>query len=234
MSIALLERAGNALGPLLDEVVFVGGATITLWITDPAAPAPRPTKDVDVVVEVTTLSQLDDFQRRLRDRHFREDIDSHVVCRWRYLDDDDLDDLILDAMPAAARLLGFENRWQAAALPDAARVVLPSGTAIRAIPPAYLVATKLEAFRSRGRGDHLGSRDLDDVVSLVDGRAELTGEIASSPSELRDFVAEETRGLLAHPRFVDAVFGFLRPDLASQARAEAVVLPRLRLIAAET
>jgi hypothetical protein len=54
MSVELLELAAVALGDLLDEVVFVGGATVGLWITDPAAPAPRPTKDVDVIVEVTS------------------------------------------------------------------------------------------------------------------------------------------------------------------------------------
>ena len=53
MSVELLELAAAALGELLDEVVFVGGATVGLWITDPAAPAPRPTKDVDVIVEVS-------------------------------------------------------------------------------------------------------------------------------------------------------------------------------------
>lgn len=54
MSIELLERAALVLGPLAEEVVFVGGATVVLWITDPGAPPPRPTLDVDVVVEVTT------------------------------------------------------------------------------------------------------------------------------------------------------------------------------------
>ncbi len=40
MSIELLERGVAALGPLTDDVGFVGGATLVLWITDPAAPAP--------------------------------------------------------------------------------------------------------------------------------------------------------------------------------------------------
>lgn len=39
----------DALGELLDEVIFVGAATVTLWITDPGAPPIRPTKDVDVL-----------------------------------------------------------------------------------------------------------------------------------------------------------------------------------------
>jgi hypothetical protein len=30
----LLESAAIALGPLLDEVVFVGGASIHLWLSD--------------------------------------------------------------------------------------------------------------------------------------------------------------------------------------------------------
>lgn len=40
MTVALLERAAAALGPLVDDVVFVGGATLGVWITDPAAPEP--------------------------------------------------------------------------------------------------------------------------------------------------------------------------------------------------
>jgi hypothetical protein len=34
MSIELLERGARALGSLIDQVAFVGGATVTLWITD--------------------------------------------------------------------------------------------------------------------------------------------------------------------------------------------------------
>jgi hypothetical protein len=62
MSIELLELAADALGPLLDEVVFVGGATITLWITDPGAPRVRPTKDVDAVVEGRNAGRLPRFR----------------------------------------------------------------------------------------------------------------------------------------------------------------------------
>ncbi len=41
MSIDLLERAASVLGDICDEVVFVGAATIVLWVTDPAAPPLR-------------------------------------------------------------------------------------------------------------------------------------------------------------------------------------------------
>lgn len=170
MSVELLERAAAALDDLIHDVVFVGGATVTLWITDPAAPAPRPTKDVDVVVEVFSRPELHRFEARLRDVGFREDTDSGVICRWLHGRTAD-DELILDVMATDAAIMGFENRWQALAIPHAEERELPSGARIRAVTPPYLLTTKLEAFKGRGDGDHLGSRDLEDVVLLVDGRA---------------------------------------------------------------
>jgi len=52
VSIPLLELAASKLGVLADELVFVGGATIALWITDPAVPPTRATDDVDVMCDV--------------------------------------------------------------------------------------------------------------------------------------------------------------------------------------
>ncbi len=135
-------------------------------------------------------------------------------------------------MPSDPSILGFANRWQAAALPHAIERELPSGAKIRAAPPAYLLATKIEAFKGRGNGDFLASRDLADIIVLADGREELVGEVRDAAPELRAYLADELALLLSHPRFPDGVFGALAPDAASQARADAVVLPRLREMSA--
>lgn len=45
-----LRLAAIELEPFLDRVVFLGGCTTGLFITDPAAGDIRPTKDVDVIV----------------------------------------------------------------------------------------------------------------------------------------------------------------------------------------
>lgn len=227
MSFDLLERGADALGDLCENVVFVGGAILVLWLSDPAAPAPRPTLDVDVVVEVTTRAELRAFDVALRGRGFREDVHSGVIGRWLHGER-----LVLDVIPADAGLLGFENRWQRAALPHALRVQLPAGRSIRAASPPFFLATKLEAFAGRGRGDLLASRDLADVLSLVDDRPELVDEVATAPEDLRRFVAEDLDALLRLPRFLDAISGSLPPDAASQDRAEAVVLPRLEALVA--
>ena len=46
-----IGRVAEALAALgLSDVVFVGGAVVGLLLTDPAAPPPRATDDVDVVM----------------------------------------------------------------------------------------------------------------------------------------------------------------------------------------
>ncbi len=226
MSIELLELGASALEDLVDDVVFVGGATVTLWITDPAAPPPRPTKDVDVIVEVATRTGYHAFEERLRAIGFRDE--TSIICRWIHRESG----LILDAMPTDAALLGFENRWQREAFPHAVQVSLPSGTSIRAVPPTFLMATKVEAYLGRGEGDLLGSQDFADIVALVDGRQELVGELRAASEALRSYLAETLGPLLANRRLLDSIQSQLPPDLASQSRAQDVVLPRLREIAA--
>jgi hypothetical protein len=156
VSIELLDTAADALGPLRDRVVFLGAATISLWMTDPAARAPRVTYDVDVVAEVVTLASYEAFQVELRRAGFNEDVESGVICRWRHPETS----LILDAVPAEPRLVGFGGHWLRPAVEASVEHQLPSGTIIRVVSPVYLVATKLEAFADRGSDDCIASRDL--------------------------------------------------------------------------
>jgi hypothetical protein len=228
LSIELLERGAAALGDLGSEVVFVGGATVALWITDPGAPPPRPTIDVDVIVEVATRSEYYAFEERLREGEFDEE--GTVICRWIHRPSA----LVLDAMPTEAAILGFENRWQREAFPHAVDRELPSGARINAVPPAYLLATKIEAHLGRGEGDLRGSRDFADIVALLDGREELVGEVARAPADLRRYIGNHAVALLEDSRILDGIHAQLQPDAASQIRGEEVVLPRLREIAGRT
>jgi hypothetical protein len=54
---ALFESVVRLLAPMLDQLVFVGGCTTGLFITDPAAGGIRPTKDVDAIVDVTSYAK---------------------------------------------------------------------------------------------------------------------------------------------------------------------------------
>ncbi|HET9074861.1 MAG TPA: nucleotidyl transferase AbiEii/AbiGii toxin family protein [Solirubrobacteraceae bacterium] len=227
MNIELLELAASVLGELTEDVVFVGGATVGLWISDPAAPPVRATDDVDVVVEVTTRTEFYEFEAKLRAFGFSEDQRDGVICRWRHLKTA----LILDAMPSRADILGFENEWQGRALPHALERRLPSGATIRAAPPAYMLAMKLEAFKGRGNRDFLASRDFSDIVTLVDGRPELRDELRVADESVRIYVGREVARLMEDPRLMDGLAGAMRGDAVSQDRVDLVVLPILRDLA---
>src|SRR5581483_3106262 len=107
MSAEMLELAAAILGPLTDEMVFVGGATIHLWIVDEAAPTVRATDDVDVICDVASYAGYQILAERLRKRGLREAMDEPVICRWRDPDSG----LAIDVMPVAEDVLGFSNPW---------------------------------------------------------------------------------------------------------------------------
>jgi len=105
-NIELLKDVAKRLGPLLSEVVFVGGCTTGLFITDEGAAAVRPTVDVDVIAEITSYAGYATFSERLRALGFREDTSKGApLCRWL------IDGLKLDVMPIEETILGFTNRW---------------------------------------------------------------------------------------------------------------------------
>ena len=222
----LLAEAARLLKPLLDELVFVGGSTTALFITDKAAADVRPTYDVDAIAEITSYAAYADFSERLRKIGFAEDTtEGAPMCRWRQKK------IILDVMPLDEKILGFSNRWYRPAMESAEERELGPGLRIRVVSAIYFCATKLEAFAGRGKGDYLSSHDLEDLVAVIDGRAEIVEEIRSAQEEVRTYIASEINKLLSTPAFVDALPGYLLPDAASQARITLLV-SRLRQIAA--
>ena len=100
---------------------------------------------------------------------------------------------------------------------------LPSGRRINLIAAPAFVATKLEAFKGRGNNDFLMSHDLEDIVTVVDGRQILAEEVRQAPQELREYLATEFGSLIANPAFLDALSGHLPGDSASQARLPTLI-----------
>ena len=211
----------EAVGDLRDRVVFVGGATAGLLITDPAAELVRATQDVDAIVE----AQLGEFHRieeQLAARGFVRDIESGVICRWIHRESRNLFDL----MPVDSHVLGFSNRWYGYAVDTARPTSLGDGLTILMVTAPAFIATKLEAFADRGAGDILASHDLEDVLNVVDGREELTKEMETTPARVRDAVRTALKQLLAHADFNNAL-----PGLIADADRTDTVLRRLRRLA---
>jgi len=203
-NLPLLLEAARKLAPFLDEIVFVGGVTLGLLIDDEAAAPIRGTTDVDVIAEIITYADYVEFSERLRQARFTEDAgDEPLTCRWHY------GNLTLDVLPLSKDVLGFTNRWYAPTLEHATPLTLPSGHAIRVIAAPFFLGTKMEAFRGRGNMDYQASHDLEDFVAVIEGRETIIAEIAESPQDLREYLAEAARALLSESRFLDVLPGFV-------------------------
>ena len=224
-NIQILEAAAERLRTLTEKMVFVGGCAAGLLLTDPAASPVRATIDVDVLVEVATLVEYYWLNKQLRQLGFIEDTSENApICRWK------THDVILDVMPTDSDILGFGNRWFTLAYEASEWTTLPSGKRIRLLPATYFLATKIEAFESRGDSDYLMSRDMEDIITLLDGRSEIVSEVQQVDEELKSYLVERCSMFLEERDFLDALPGHLLPDAASQARS-ALIIDRLKTIA---
>lgn len=216
-NLARLANAARKLTPLLDQIAFVGGCITGLLVTDPAAAPARPTIDVDVIASITSYAELATVETRLRELDFHQPlIEGSPVCRWVS------GELVLDLMPTESSILGFSNVWYGPALEKAERVRV-ADQEIRVITAPYFVATKLEAFHGRGQNNFSVSHDIEDIVTVIDGRQELAGEVRAAPDDLRQYLRREFTALLSNRDFLEALPGYLLPDSASQQRLRVVV-----------
>lgn len=216
-NVAKLQSVANALGPLRDQVVFVGGCAVGLLITDEAAAPVRATLDVDLVVSVSVLSAYHGFEKELSKLGFKRDMSAGApICRWRFRG------LEVDVMPTDSGILGFANRWYPLAVSSAQPFKLPDGDDIRLIAAPVFIATKFEAHADRGAGDLLASHDLEDIVNVIDGRLDLLNEIAASPDELREYLAQRCSALIATPLFADYLPALIAPGEDQADRAQSV------------
>lgn len=100
---------------------------------------------------------------------------------------------------------------------------LPSGHLIRLANAPSFLATKFEAFHGRGRGDYLASEDMEDIITLIDGRPEVVEEIAASDPTLRQYLAKQMADLLTSDGFRQALPGHLEATSGAGGRADKVL-----------
>ena len=121
------------------------------------------------------------------------------ICAMR------LGELRVDLMPDHDEVLGFSNQWYPLALETAELVPLRENLAIRIVTPPLFIATKLEAYKGRGKNDPLSSHDIEDILNLVDGRPELLDEVRAADRAVQTYIAAELGKLLDNDGFGNAV-----------------------------
>jgi len=223
-NLAMIRHVAARLGHLRERVVFLGGAATALLITDEATPDVRVTVDVDVIVEIASRGDYYRLAESLRAAGFSEDTrEGAPVCRWL------VEGIAVDVMPTDAEILGFSNQWYQQALENSVVQQVSDNMAIRLVTAPYFLATKIDAFHNRGADDYIASHDMEDIITLLDGRPEIVEEVRNAPEDVKAFLSRKFGEFLNNRSFLDALPGHLLPDSASQQRVP-ILMERIRVI----
>ena len=213
-NITRIKAVYNALGPLKDKVVFVGGATVSLYAEyENGIPEDlvRPTDDVDILIELWSYHDYAQIDEQLRSIGFQNDVESGVICRYK------VQGITVDIMATGKDILGFGNIWYPDGFKHSMQLALDDQHTIRIFLPSYFIATKLEAFKSLTRKDNNDGRmsqDFEDIMFLFEHRKSIWQEMGECDPELKAYLRAEFIRISAYPAFeewVDGHAGFAYP-----------------------
>ena len=195
-------------------MTFVGGSAVGFLITNTAFLNVRPTDDVDVVVEVASYGRYQDLLESLRKLGFVHDMEG-PLCRLV------INGIKVDVMPTDESILNFSNRWYPLAVCKATQLALSEDVSINLVSAPMFVCTKFEAFFDRGKGDYLSSSDIEDIVAVLNGRAEFVSECQAEEAEVVVYLRDCFGRLGSDGQFLNALPGILPFEARSR---EAIVL----------
>ena len=202
-----MAEVAAALGDLKENMVFVGGAVVSLYTDDPAADEIRPTQDVDITINIVSLYHWQELQQQLGKLGFYPDPLGHTICRYKYKD------IAVDIMSAEDGPFGPSNPWYKPGFKSLLTVIVKN-QAIKMLSAPYFLATKFEAFHNRGK-DYRTSHDIEDIIYVIDNRTSIVKEVNNSDLKVRTFLKQEiqrivTKGLISevltahiHPLMLD-------------------------------
>lgn len=221
-NILRIRAVHDALGELANDVVFVGGATVALYSERQSLDV-RPTTDVDILVELYTRTQYAALEELLRAKGFHPDTASNVICRYI------VNDVTVDVMPIEESILGFSNRWYEEGYQHAIPCQMDDRYTVRIFSAPYFIASKLEAFKGRGKGDGRTSHDFEDIVFVFNNRSAVWQELEEAPQTVKAYLQETTNELVQNPSLLEWIEGHL--EYHERTRASLIV-DRLRQFAA--
>ncbi len=203
INLKVVEKVANGLGDLNNEVLYIGGAVVGLYVTDVGAEQPRPTKDVDITVQVSSYSEMEKLREDLATKGIYPASGETIMYRYTF------DGILIDFIPFEDTPLGPTNIWLKPGF-DKSRTITIGDQLIRILPVNYYLATKWEAFKDRGSDPRM-SHDFEDIIYVVDNNKELVKEVAKSEEKLLNGLKEITSFILNHKSSKEIVECHINP-----------------------
>jgi hypothetical protein len=209
-----IKAVHEALGPLKNDVVFVGGATVALY-ADREAEEPRFTEDIDILIELWAYNDYTIIESQLLKMGFVNDKESGIICRYRF------DGIVVDVMATGENVLGFGNKWYPQGFKNSLAYKTDIFSSVKIFSAPYFIATKLEAFKSPDRRDNnngIQSADFEDIIFVLANRLSVWQELSDASEDVKEYLQSEFKKLLNNPRieeWVDSHAGFGSPPLTN-------------------
>ncbi|SFN53802.1 nucleotidyl transferase AbiEii/AbiGii toxin family protein [Salegentibacter flavus] len=203
INISTVEEVAHGLQHFKDKMVFVGGSVVSLYADDPAADEIRPTKDIDLTLNVINLGHWQKIQEELAELGFYPDPQGQSICSYKF-NKIPVDIMSTEDSPFGPSnpwyKIGFENLWTAKANTEEIKILSA---------PCFL-ATKFEAFNNRG-GDYRWSHDLEDVIYVIDNRTSIVQEIKNDVPEIREFLRSEFKKFTDNDILEEILTAYIHP-----------------------
>ncbi len=197
---SLIREIALAFGELNEKLVYVGGAVVGFYADVPASSEVRPTKDIDVFLEIASYPKLVRLQEQLARKGFFPETEQGVMCRFQYKD------ILVDIMSTHNVGWAPADVWFERGLKTLRDYKIQDVT-IRLLHVSYYMATKFNAFHDRGE-EARTSRDFEDIVYILDNDYNLVDEIRNSPADVHFYLKQEI-GKLQESDYQEAILGHL-------------------------
>ena len=220
INLKVVEKVAISLEDLNNDVIYVGGAVVSLYVTDEGAEQPRPTKDIDISVQISTYSQMDELREKLALKKIYPAPSEKIMYRYSY------EDILIDFIPFEETILGPTNSWLKPGFEKAYPVNIGE-IEIKILPVSLFLATKWEAYKSRGN-DPRTSHDFEDIIYIIDNNLEVVEDIRNANKDVQNFLKEMSTEILNHNSRNEIIECHINPFSANERRE--IVITKLNEI----
>lgn len=105
-------------------------------------------------------------------------------------------------MPTDPKILGFSNRWYSKGIVHSIPFEIAKNMTIKILALPYFIGCKLEALYNRGLSDLRLSKDLEDIVFLLNYGVKVNAE----NKVLKKYISDKIEILLNKPELREAIF----------------------------
>lgn len=200
---ATLAQIASALKELKNQMIFVGGAVVILYVEDEPVEEVRQTDDVDITINLVNYAAWVQMQERLAELGFSPDPKGHTICSYLYKG------ISIDIMPSEDGPIGPANKWYKVGFENLWTKEV-EGQSIRILSAPCFLATKFEAFKDRGK-DYRTSHDFEDIIYVLDNRTTLINELQKEPKSIKEFLKEEFLKVYTKSNFEEIIFCHMDP-----------------------